>query len=71
MQSFITKLSTLQTFTGVDTDQRFARDDVEEPILRGRDLRFPFQNDHEDTDTDQPMPSEDDGDEQEEYKKGM
>lgn len=38
MQLLTTKPTNMQTFNGMDMDQRFARDDIEEPILRDRNL---------------------------------
>lgn len=65
MQTVMTKPHNMQTFSGLDVDQRFARDDVDEPILRERDLQMPVRADDDD------KPEEDDDEQKEEYRKGM
>lgn len=65
MQVITTKPNSTQTFNGSDVDQRFARKGHDEPIVRGSIMRFPQSADDEDT------PPEDDGNQTEEYRKGV
>jgi len=71
MQLFIAKQGTLQTFSGADSDLRYARDDVDEPALRN--LYTPVRNERDDDDPTPPDEGEPDDNEEKmhEYWKGM